>query len=464
MWLTKNLPMYLRFVLFAVLFPGIAGAVIEPRIIGGFAEEDPEIRGFMAFLLINKSDAKNATVTFTLSGSEHSGKRLSGAQSDAFSGRLVGCGLAETPCYEASGNICLIQPGSNTLQDKIKNCQAGEGKAAIVLNDQPNDEQELPKMNSLHIPAISVSEREGIDYFNAMGKQANGKGLTSRDSFACGGTLIETDWVLTAAHCVSDADSIKVFFGGKDVPRNAKDFIPVKRIVPHQGFDKTTMQNDIALLQLETPVNNKPLGRVDSASLGSAISSGETAYAFGRGKQGQIKPGEEADSSNNSTDKLFVVGLPLISNEVCNDRLNAVYNDVFGGSGPAESVIGSGQLCAGGIPEGGKGACFGDSGGPLAVVKGNGKVYLAGVTSAGLGCAYPNSPDIYTRVPAYTRAIDDVISGESEQLKGDPVDDDTAILGDSGQQGGGGGGAFNSGWWIILVMLRRYRFKLTRLN
>ena len=62
---------------------------------------------------------------------------------------------------------------------------------------------------------------------------------------------------------------------------------------------------------------------------------------------------------------------------------------------------------------------------------------------------------MYTRVPAYARAINDVISGRSTELKGVPVAEASAVLGDSGEQGGGGGGAFGAGWWVLLVMLRR---------
>ena len=46
---------------------------------------------------------------------------------------------------------------------------------------------------------------------------------------------------------------------------------------------------------------------------------------------------------------------------------------------------------------------------------------------------------MYTRVPAYARAIDDVIKGRSTQLKRVPDAGGTAVLGDSGEQTGGRG-------------------------
>ncbi|RUM94270.1 MAG: hypothetical protein DSZ28_04060 [Thiothrix sp.] len=456
----------LQSVLFILLCSGIAGAAVEPRIVGGFVEDDPKNREFMAYLRIErpeKAKTKNDTVILTLDGAKYSADWAAGSQSAPFSGKLVDCGTAETPCEEVSGSVCLIRQGNTTPTEKVHNCQAGGGFAAILVTNQTSEAEELTEgtARSLNIPAVSVSAREGSDFFSALGRNVSSEGRTGRDSFACGGTLIEQDWVLTAAHCVEDADSVVVLLGGQDVTENSReDFIAVKRILPHQGFSRTTKQHDIALLQLEKPANNKTLDRIDSASLKSAVSSGATAYSFGRGVRASHDPVEQKPAPpTRDKGKLFVVALPLVATDVCQDRIGAVSIDAFGEKYPGIEELGSGQLCAGGIPDGGKGSCYGDSGGPLTVAKNDGSIYLAGVTSWGLGCAHPGSPDIYTHVPAYAQAIDDVISGKSKQLKGDPVDEETSVLGESGQQGGGGGGAFNSAWWILLAMLRRRQLK-----
>jgi len=110
------------------------------------------------------------------------------------------------------------------------------------------------------------------------------------------------------------------------------------------------------------------------------------------------------------------------------------------------------------LPEGGKGHCFGDSGGPLMVSKSNGSIYFAGVVTWAIGCGHPGSPDMYTRVPAYATAIEDVISGKSARLKGKPVN--TAVLGESGEasaQGGGGALGLNvSFFFAMAIFIRRY--------
>jgi len=54
------------------------------------------------------------------------------------------------------------------------------------------------------------------------------------------------------------------------------------------------------------------------------------------------------------------------------------------------------MMCAG-LEEGGKDACKGDSGGPLAVEK-DGVWYLAGIVSAGISCAIPKMLGVYHNV------------------------------------------------------------------
>lgn len=89
----------------------------------------------------------------------------------------------------------------------------------------------------------------------------------------CGATVIQKNWVLTAAHCVSKTDSkkIKVRTGNLAIFRNDNFTVNVKRIVVHPDFKKDPYPiNDLALIEVKKPLNVTPicLPKIDSVFQG----------------------------------------------------------------------------------------------------------------------------------------------------------------------------------------------------
>ncbi|XP_048152781.1 serine protease 55-like [Corvus hawaiiensis] len=79
--------------------------------------------------------------------------------------------------------------------------------------------------------------------------------IQSHGKHICGGTIISALWILTAAHCFAEelpAD-LTVAVGGVDLSRPLEEHNPDSLIL-HEEFNRTSLQNDIALILLSNPI------------------------------------------------------------------------------------------------------------------------------------------------------------------------------------------------------------------
>lgn len=198
----------------------------------------------------------------------------------------------------------------------------------------------------------------------------------------CGGTLIDAEHVLTAAHCVvgDSASSMQVLVGTQSLAEGGRR-VDVERVTTHPKFRSVGGGWDVAVLRLTTPVNDiEPVAYMRTKAEESTYAPpGTLTTATGWGSRNA--------SGGNFPEELYKVRVPIVSRAQCN------------GSDSYDGDISSTMICAGLLGEGGKDTCGGDSGGPLIARDADGETRLqTGITSWGFGCADARYPGVYARL------------------------------------------------------------------
>ncbi|KAG8523248.1 Suppressor of tumorigenicity 14 protein [Galemys pyrenaicus] len=332
--------------------------------------------------------------------------------------------------YRCHNGLCLSK--GNPECDGKKDCSDGSDekdcdcglrsftRQARVVGGKDAEEGEWPWQVSLH---------------------AQGQG------HVCGASLISPKWMVSAAHCYvdergfsySDPKKWTAFLGLHDQRERKGPGVQergLKRIIRHASFNDFTFDYDIALLELEKPV--------EYSSTVRPICLPDTSHSFPTGKAiwvtgwGHTEEGDFCQSASPhpspASPRCVPTDREVSGRTKCQPQASGFFprgarpglpeEPVQHGRFPAGSaavILQKGEIrvinqttCEKLLPQqitprmmcvgylsGGVDACQGDSGGPLSSVEADGRIFQAGVVSWGDGCAQRDKPGVYTRLPVF---------------------------------------------------------------
>lgn len=153
---------------------------------------------------------------------------------------------------------------------------------------------------------------------------------------------------MTAAHCVYKILNLQKLEArvGSSLPHSGGELRSIAKFIEHPKFSPVTMDNDVAVLILMTPLTfSSKVNAIPLAKATDNFPAGSMVEASGYGST--------VPNVNDPSD-LHYVAMPIVDQKIC----VKAYQKYEG-----KARVTNNMLCAGFYKVGGKDACQGDSGG-----------------------------------------------------------------------------------------------------
>ncbi|XP_028156007.1 phenoloxidase-activating factor 2-like [Ostrinia furnacalis] len=299
-------------------------------------------------------------------------------------------------CKCVSTGTC-IRPGTGidirivTPDTNVSQCPAGQEYCCT----DPTTQLTCGTLQT--VPEVNATASAGQANYGEFPWQA--LVLTKQNNYLAGGVLIDRFNVLTVTHrlvkyvILDNAPDVKVRLGEWDAegsyePIPFKEF-NVSKVFTHPLYNESSLQFDITVLRLESPVPLPPakdsVSTINTACLPPTMNSsyvGQRCMVAGWGKnmfgvQGMYQQ------------ILKKVDVPIVASATCQTQLRTAR---LGANFVLDTTS---FICAG--DQANKDSCTGDGGSGL-VCQVNGQWVVVGLVAWGLGCASANVPGVYANV------------------------------------------------------------------
>jgi secreted trypsin-like serine protease len=200
----------------------------------------------------------------------------------------------------------------------------------------------------------------------------------------CSGSLISADLVLTAAHCVLDADGDYAVQLRADTLFLDGELLSVSAVWSSPRYDNRSFQNDIGLILLSEPVLDVVPAKLATKRQSKAVNSLTRFTLYGWG----------VDQNETSAEFLRTTRIQRQTKAAVRAFSASQFNQ--------KTTIAAGRFLS--AERVYSGACNGDSGGPLVGLI-RGVETVVGITSYGAESCRAKVPSVFTNVSYYERDI-----------------------------------------------------------